>query len=49
MPRPVTVIKFGDTAEKALAHYASGTIRQNNLRITKSGAAMTLIKNPEKL
>jgi hypothetical protein len=49
MPNTCSVIKYGRDAETALAFFASGTMKQNNLRIIKAKAAMTLIKPPEKI
>jgi len=48
MPTACTVIKHGRDADTALAFFASGTIKGENLRIIKARAAMTLIKT-EKL
>ena len=47
MPTECTVIKYGRDAETALAFFASGTIKQNNLRIIKAKASMVLIKTEE--
>jgi hypothetical protein len=46
MPRECRVIKYADTPEKALAFFAKGTIKANNLVIHKSKSPMTLTKEP---
>ena len=49
MPRACRVIKYADTPEKALAFFAKGSIKQNNLVIHKSKAPITLTKKPIRL
>jgi len=49
MPRACKVTKHADTPEKALAFFAKGTIKANNLVIIRSKAPMTLTKEPKRL
>ena len=49
MPRACKVTKYADTPEKALAFFAKGTIKANNLVIIRSKAPMTLTKEPKRL
>ena len=49
MPCECRVIKHADTPEKALAFFAKGTIKANNLVIIRSKAPMTLTKEPKRL
>lgn len=49
MPRACRVIKYASTPEKALAFFAKGTIKANNLVIIRSKAPMTLTKEPKRL
>ena len=49
MPCECRVIKHADTPDKALAFFAKGSIKANNLVIIKSKAPMTLTKEPKRL
>lgn len=49
MPSACRVIKHADTPEKALAFFAKGSIKANNLVIIRSKAPMTLTKEPTRL
>ena len=49
MPSACRVIKHADTPEKALAFFAKGSIKADNLVIIRSKAPMTLTQKPIKL
>ena len=49
MPSACRVIKHADTPEKALAFFAKGSIKADNLVIIRPKAPMTLTKEPIRL
>jgi len=49
MPSACKVIKHADTPEKALAFFAKGSIKADNLVIIRSKAPMTLTQKPIRL